>query len=116
MIETCTGKPNDQGGNGFTCSRMRAAYDIEIHISAPHVDRARSCACQPPGGGFQPTPLTLTWSNPNEEYHYVVIEGLDEEADFILPDFIRQRIGRFRFVTEPKRQVDKGDTYVGASR
>ncbi len=46
--------------------------------------------------------LTMTWSNPLAEHHYVVIEDLIEgEPQYILPEFIRDRFEGFQFVTQP---------------
>lgn len=46
--------------------------------------------------------LTLTWSNPNADHHYVVVEDLIEgEPNYILPEFIRDRFEGFEFITEP---------------
>lgn len=46
--------------------------------------------------------LTVTWDNPDAMLHYVVIESAGiGEPTYILPDFIRDRIGRFRLVTTP---------------
>ncbi|MDE2827079.1 MAG: DUF4249 family protein [Bacteroidota bacterium] len=46
--------------------------------------------------------LTVTWDNPDATLHYVVIESTGTgEPTYILPDFIRERIGRFRLVTRP---------------
>ena len=55
------------------------------------------------GSGRRPTDneLEVTWDNTLGDFHYVVIEGLDPNAEFILPDFVRERIGGFRLVTRP---------------
>ncbi len=46
--------------------------------------------------------LTVTWDNPDESLHYVLIESTDTgEPTYILPDFVRERVGRFRLVTRP---------------
>lgn len=48
--------------------------------------------------------LSVTWDNPGEAYHYVVLRAeADEDPDYILPDFIRDFIGDFELVTEPTR-------------
>ncbi len=47
--------------------------------------------------------LAVTWTNPEELFHYVVIENLDENAEAIFPDRIQRRMGGFRFVTLPTR-------------
>ena len=58
------------------------------------------------GGGGPPqinnNYLTATWDNPQESLHYVVIESTETgEPTYILPDFIRDRVGRFRLITRP---------------
>lgn len=58
------------------------------------------------GGGGPPqindNYLTATWDNPQESLHYVVIESKEiGEPTYILPDFIRDRVGRFRLITRP---------------
>lgn len=46
--------------------------------------------------------LTVTWDNLEESLHYVVIESTGRgEPTYILPDFIRERVGRFRLITRP---------------
>ena len=56
-----------------------------------------------PGGGLFPeeSSLILSWENPNNLLHYVVIDGLEDDAETITPDFFSMRIGRFRFITQP---------------
>lgn len=53
--------------------------------------------------GARPTDneLEVTWDNSNGDYHYVVIEGLDPNAEFILPEIVRENFGGFRLVTAP---------------
>ncbi len=55
-----------------------------------------------PGGGrgFNNS-LLVTWENTENLLHYVVVNGLQDEHESIFPDFIGQRIGRFRFISEP---------------
>ncbi len=48
--------------------------------------------------------LTVTWDNTSDLLHYVVINGLEENHESIFPEFIGQRIGRFRFISEPNRE------------
>ena len=62
----------------------------------------------PGSGGFggpgqiQNNTLTVTWDNPSNLLHYVVIESLTtEEPEYILPEFIRDRFTGFRLVTRP---------------
>ncbi len=57
----------------------------------------------PGQGGFNPqnSQLAATWDNPDERLHFVVLAGLDEGTEAILPDQFIERIGRFRFTSEP---------------
>jgi len=57
----------------------------------------------PGQGGFnlQNAQLAATWENPDERLHFVVLESLDEDTESILPDQLLERIGRFRFISEP---------------
>ncbi len=55
-----------------------------------------------PGAGFD-NRLTVTWDNSLDLLHYVVINGLQEDHESIFPEFIGQRIGQFRFISEPNR-------------
>ena len=59
---------------------------------------------QRPGGGPQGLRLTVTWENPEGRYHFVGVESLDPDAESIFPDFIRDRIGGFRFRSPPTRE------------
>lgn len=46
--------------------------------------------------------ITVSWSNPNAELHFVVVESIIEgQPDYILPEFILDQIRNFRLVTEP---------------
>ena len=98
----------DYGGVTATAETVVPAPPLDVQadaetLEAPTIGIGGGPPGGGPGGGFMNTPLTITWSNPDDVYHYVVIEGLEEDAEFILPDFIRTRIGRFRIVTEPSR-------------
>ncbi len=55
------------------------------------------------GGGLIDNRLIVTWNNSADLLHYVVVNGLEENHESIFPDFIGQRIGRFRFISEPNR-------------
>lgn len=57
----------------------------------------------PPDRGNLDNRLTVTWDNSDDLLHYVVINGLQEDHESIFPEFIGQRIGRFRFISEPSR-------------
>ncbi len=54
-------------------------------------------------GGFDPqnSQLAVTWANPDERLHFVVLDGLDDDTEGILPDQLVRRLGRFRFTSEP---------------
>lgn len=55
-----------------------------------------------PRGGQEQNTLTVSWDNPMDEFHFVVIESrVSGEPDYILPEFIRDRFGGFRLVAEP---------------
>ena len=56
------------------------------------------------GGNFDSLSefFSVTWDNPAEDYHYVVVSSDDpENPDFILPDFVRNFIGDFEIISEP---------------
>ncbi len=55
------------------------------------------------GGGFNPdeSQVAVTWDNPGDLLHFVVVEGLEDDAESIFPEQILARIGRFRFISEP---------------
>ncbi len=55
------------------------------------------------GGGFDfaGAQLATTWDNPNELLHFVVVEGLEDDAEAIFPEQLQQRLGRFRFISQP---------------
>jgi len=57
-----------------------------------------------PGFGEE-SRIILSWDNPGNLLHYVVIDGLEDEAESILPDFITSRRGRFRFITRPNEDA-----------
>ena len=50
------------------------------------------------GGGLQGAGLDVSWNNPDGLLHFVAIENLDENAEPILPEFARNRLGGFRFL------------------
>ena len=52
-------------------------------------------------GGLQELQVTVTWENPSTRLHFVDVEGLDPDAESIFPDFIRDRVGGFRFRSAP---------------
>ena len=47
--------------------------------------------------------LLVTWNNDSDQLHYVVIESTEENPEAIFLEFIGQRIGQFRFISEPTR-------------
>ncbi|MCZ6915387.1 MAG: DUF4249 family protein [Gemmatimonadetes bacterium] len=55
------------------------------------------------GGGFNTAgaQLAATWSNPAAMLHFVVVDGLEDDAEPIFPEQFTQRFGRFRFISEP---------------
>ncbi len=55
------------------------------------------------GGGFNPdeSQVAVTWDNLGDLLHFVVVEGLEDDAEPIFPDQFLERIGRFRFISEP---------------
>lgn len=63
----------------------------------------------PPGGppneepdSIEQNALTVTWDNPEGDYHYVVVESLvEEDPVYLLPEFIRERFSGFQFVASP---------------
>lgn len=55
-----------------------------------------------PPGRIGENTLTVTWDNPNEALHYVVVESLvEEDPEYILPEFVRDRFEGFRLITAP---------------
>lgn len=55
------------------------------------------------GGGFnlQESQLAVTWDNPTDLLHFVVVEGMDDDAEAIFPEQFQERLRRFRFISEP---------------
>ena len=55
------------------------------------------------GGGFnlQESQLAVTWDNQTDLLHFVVVEGLEDDAEAIFPEQFQERLGRFRFISEP---------------
>ena len=46
--------------------------------------------------------LSVTWDNPDAESYFVALEApANDNPDYLLPEFIRDRFGGFRIVTEP---------------
>ena len=64
-------------------------------LSVPEIGRRTG------GGGLQGAGLDVSWDNPDDLLHFVAIESLDDTAEPILPEFARNRLGGFRFVTLP---------------
>ncbi len=56
-------------------------------------------------GGFNPedSQLAVSWDNPDQLLHYVVIESLEDSAEAIIPDEFARFQGRFRLVAPPTR-------------
>ncbi len=55
-------------------------------------------------GALQSLQITVTWENPEASLHFVDVEGLDPEAEPILPGFIGERAGRFRIRSAPTEE------------
>lgn len=55
------------------------------------------------GGGInlQDSQLAVTWDNQADLLHFVVVEGMDDDAEAIFPEQLQARLGRFRFISEP---------------
>jgi len=57
------------------------------------------------GAGLLDLQITVTWENPGQGSYFVDVNGLDPDAESIFPDFIRERIGRFRFRSAPTQEA-----------
>ena len=57
------------------------------------------------GGGLAALQVTVTWENSDNRLHFVDVEGLDADAETIVPGFNRDRIGGFRFRTAPTEEA-----------
>ncbi len=55
------------------------------------------------GGGFNAdeSQVAVAWDNPGNLLHFVVVEGLEDDAEAIFPEQFLERLGRFRFISEP---------------
>ncbi len=50
----------------------------------------------------QENTLSVTWDNPNAESYFVALEApANDNPDYLLPEFVRERFGGFRIVTQP---------------
>ena len=50
----------------------------------------------------QDNTLSVTWDNPEAESYFVALEApANDNPDYLLPEFVRDRFGGFRIVTEP---------------
>ena len=68
-------------------------------LYAPEIGRG-----QRPGQGDRGqtnTQLATTWDNPNGQLHFVVVEGLDDSAETILPQQFQERFSRFQLISRP---------------
>ena len=45
--------------------------------------------------------INVTWDNPNEAWHYVVVENIEQDDDPIFPPQLEEALQNFRFVSEP---------------
>ncbi len=55
-------------------------------------------------GTLQSLQVTVSWENTGSILHFVDVEGLNPEAESIFPDFIRERVGRFRIRSAPTEE------------
>ena len=55
------------------------------------------------GGGIntEDAQLGVTWDNPIELLHFVVVEGLEDGTEAIFPEQLQERLSRFRLITQP---------------
>ena len=56
---------------------------------------------RPPSFDQERSQLAVTWDNPDQLLHFVVVEGPEDSAETIMPEEFPQVFGRFRFLTEP---------------
>ena len=50
----------------------------------------------------QENTLSVTWDNPDAESYFVALEApANDNPDYLLPEFIRERFGGFRIVSQP---------------
>ena len=69
---------------------------LEIPVITPGVIRT---------GVLQSLQVTVTWENPDTRLHFVDVEGLDPDAEAILPGFVSDRPGRFRLRSAPTAEA-----------
>ena len=53
---------------------------------------------------IQQIDLVVSWDNPNEELHFMVIEDRVDVKDPIFPEQVENQLAQFRFVSEPTRE------------
>ena len=53
------------------------------------------------GFNLQESQLAVTWDNQTDLLHFVVVERMDDDAEAIFPEQLQERLGRFRFISEP---------------
>ena len=56
-------------------------------------------------GALQALQVTVTWENPAAQLHFVDVLGLDPDAEPILPNFVGERVGRFRIRSQPTAEA-----------
>ena len=73
----------------------------DVLLPIPQIGIGGPGGARPDRSRFESS-LTLTWTNPDADHHYVVIEDqVEGEPNYILPEFIRERFEGFQFITEP---------------
>jgi len=45
--------------------------------------------------------INVTWDNPNDDWHYIVVENIEAIQDAIFPAQLEEALQNFRFVSEP---------------
>lgn len=53
------------------------------------------------GFNLQESQLAVAWDNQTDLLHFVVVEGMDDDAEAIFPEQLQERLDRFRFISEP---------------
>jgi len=56
--------------------------------------------------------LTVTWDNPNNDWHYIVVENIENVDDAIFPAQVEEALQNFRFVSEPTQS--NSELIIGA--
>ncbi|MFT4605255.1 MAG: hypothetical protein ACI9W4_001994 [Rhodothermales bacterium] len=97
VVTATTTVPNPPESVALSSDRIEI-IPLVIPIGGPP-DRA---ALQASAESLRNARISVLWDNPASNLHFVVIEELaTDDPDFILPDFIRQRVRGFRQVEAP---------------